>query len=238
LLLWLHEESPAAPADNAVDRARAMSEQPGFDLRDVLRNRDFWFTAIVAFLAVVPFIGLQPHLVPYLESRGFDNSQAVWMLSMMTVASAVGTFVGGWILDYSKSAKIAIPFSAMTTAALALCVVLTAASGGMALLFIIISMLGISGGAKRPMATYFQLRFFGLRSFGAIMGIQVPFQAVGMGVAPVLVGLSHDKLGSYDLAFTVLAALMALTIPLYLLLRPYRFGNDMSVAEMRDLTAA
>jgi predicted MFS family arabinose efflux permease len=238
LLLWLREDTPTSPEPTMEQRAQAASGQPGFDLRDVLRKRDFWFTAIVAFLAVLPFIGLQPHLMPFLESRGFDKSQAVWMLSAMTIASAVGTFVGGWVLDYSQSAKIAIPFSLMTVIALALCLVLSAATGGMILLFFIICTLGVSGGAKRPMATYFQLRFFGLRSFGAVMGIQVPFQAIGMGMAPVLVGLCYDKLGSYNLAFIVFAVLMALTIPLYLLLRPYRFGNDMRVEEIRDLTAA
>lgn len=237
LMRWLYEETAASPTQNMEQRAQAMGGQPGFDLRDVLRNRDFWFTAIVAFLAVVPFMGLQPHLVPYLQSRGFDNSQAVWMLSAMTIASAVGTFVGGWVLDYSRSAKIAIPFSLMTAIALGLCISLSAVTGGMTLLFIIVCALGVSGGAKRPMATYFQLRFFGLRSFGAVMGIQVPFQAIGMGMAPVLVGLCYDKLGSYNLAFAVLAGLIALTIPLYLLLRPYRFGNDMSAEEIRDLTA-
>jgi MFS family permease len=238
LLLWLHEDHPSAPVQTPEERAKAMAAQPGAEFRDVMRNRDFWLTAIVAFLAVVPFIGLQPHLIPFLESRGFNNSEAVWMLSAMTVASAVGTFVGGWILDYSKSAKIAVPFSLLTTVGLALCIFLSAATGGVALLFIIICALGVSGGAKRPMATYFQLRFFGLKSFGAVMGIQIPFQAIGMGMAPVLVGLSYDKLGSYNLAFAVLAGLMALTIPLYMLLRPYRFGNDMSVEQMRELTAA
>ncbi|MBL0923320.1 MAG: MFS transporter [Sphingomonadaceae bacterium] len=237
LWIWLHEDRGATNAESPADRMAAMAAQPGFELAEVLRNRDFWFTAVVAFLAVVPFIGLQPHLVPFLESRGFNNSQAVAMLSAMTIASAIGTFVGGWVLDYSKSARIAVPFSLLTAAAFGLCFIVSAATGGLALLFFIVCALGVSGGAKRPMATYFQLRFFGLKSFGAVMGIQIPFQAVGMGMAPVLVGLSYDKLGSYNLAFGVFAGLMMLTVILYLLLRPYRFGNDMSVQEIRDLTA-
>ena len=89
--------------------------------------------------------------------------------------------------------------------------------------------MGFAGGAKRPMGTFFQLRFFGLKDFGGITGVQAPFLALGMGIAPPLVGYCYDRLGRYEPALLVMVGMMAVTIVLYLALGPYRYGRDLAV---------
>jgi len=227
LLLWL-EEPEATVAGAGPDASP--EALPGLTAREVLRTRQFWLISIASLLAIGPAFGMMPHFVPYFTARGFDAGLAVTMISGMTIAMAVGTVVGGWAVDVGRSAKIAAPFSAITTVALALFMVVSSDFGGVPLLVFAMALLGFAGGAKRPMGTYFHLRFFGLRSFGAITGLQSPFLAVSMAVAPLLVGLCYDSLGSYEPAFWVMTVSMAVTIILYLVLGPYRYEKDFAEA--------
>jgi cyanate permease len=168
-----------------------------------------------------------PHMIPYMLARGVQMNSAVGMVSMMSIAMAVGTLVGGWCLDRFDTAKVAAPFSMLSTLGLLGLLFLSGGTTGIAILAASTALMGFAGGAKRPMATYFQLRFFGLRDFGGILGVQSPFLALGMGIAPPLVGLCYDRLGRYEPALLVMVGMMAATIVIYLVLGPYRFGRDL-----------
>ena len=170
-----------------------------------------------------------PHLVPYMLSRGVEMNSAVGMVAFMSVAMAVGTLAGGWCLDRFDTAKVAAPFSLLSTLGLLGLLFLSSGGVGMAILAASSALMGFAGGAKRPMGTFFQLRFFGLRDFGGIVGVQAPFLALGMGIAPPIVGYCYDRLGSYEPALIGMVGLMAVTIVLYLALGPYRFARDLAV---------
>jgi cyanate permease len=167
-------------------------------------------------------------MVPYMLSRGVEMNSAVGMVALMSVAMAVGTLAGGWCLDRFDTAKVAAPFSFLSTLALFGLLFLSGGSVGVAILAASTALMGFAGGAKRPMGTFFQLRFFGLRDFGGITGVQAPFLALGMGIAPPVVGYCYDRLGSYEPALLVMVGMMAVTIVLYLALGPYRYGRDLA----------
>jgi predicted MFS family arabinose efflux permease len=228
-LLWLFLEEPAAPAA-APAQIRDPRSLPGMTAGEVVRTRAFWMIAVASFLAIAPSMGLLPHYVPYLASRGFDGSYAALMMTTTTVTMAVGTFVGGWAIDRSSTARIAAPFSALSTLAIVMMIMASASFGGVALLIASGAVLGFAGGAKRPMATYFHSRFFGLRSFTEVSGIQGMFMAIGMGVAAPAVGYCYDRLHTYVPALWFMAGSLALTVLLYLLLPRYYYDKDFTAA--------
>ena len=225
-LLWLWLQEPDAPA---VAPGAAPGEVPGVPLAEALRSRQFWFITLAGFLAIIPAIGMLPHMIPYMLSRGVEMNSAVGMVALMSVAMAVGTLAGGWCLDRFDSAKVAAPFSLLSTLGIVGLLFLSGGSAGLAILAASTVLIGFAGGAKRPMGTFFQLRFFGLKDFGGILGVQSPFLALGMGIAPPLVGYCYDRLGRYEPALLVMVGMMAVTIVLYLLLGPYRYGRDLTV---------
>lgn len=228
-VLWLWLEEPLAPPAAAADQQLgAPPELPGLTIREVLRTPVFWMISIASLLAIGPAFGLMPHFVPYLVSRGFDATAAVAVISSMTIAMAIGTVVGGWAVDWAKTARIAAPFSLITTAALLCFLLMSRDFGGPPLLMAAMAMLGFAGGAMRPMGTYFQIRFFGLKAFGAVVGLQSPFLALGMGLSPLAVGWCYDRLGTYQPAFLVMTAAMAVTVAIYLLMPPYRFSKSLA----------
>ena len=225
-LLWLWLQEPDTPA---VAPGAAPGEVPGVPLAEALRSRQFWFITLAGFLAIIPAIGMLPHMIPYMLSRGVEMNSAVGMVALMSVAMAVGTLAGGWCLDRFDSAKVAAPFSLLSTLGIVGLLFLSGGSAGLAILAASTVLIGFAGGAKRPMGTFFQLRFFGLKDFGGILGVQSPFLAFGMGIAPPLVGYCYDRLGRYEPALLVMVGMMAVTIVLYLVLGPYSYGRDLTV---------
>lgn len=223
LLVWLQE-----PDTPPVTPGAAPGEVPGVRLAQALRTRQFWFITLAGFLAIIPAIGMMPHMIPYVLARGIEMNFAVGMLASMSVAMAVGTLAGGWCLDRFDTAKVAAPFSLLSTLGLFGLLFLSGGRAGMAILAASIALMGFAGGAKRPMGTFFQLRFFGLRDFGGIIGVQAPFLALGMGIAPPLVGYCYDRLGTYEPALIGMVGMMAVTIVLYLMLGSYRYGRDLA----------
>jgi len=223
LLVWLQE-----PDTPPVTPGAAPGEVPGVRLAQALRTRQFWFITLAGFLAIIPAIGMMPHMIPYVLARGIEMNFAVGMLASMSVAMAVGTLAGGWCLDRFDTAKVAAPFSLLSTLGLFGLLFLSGGRAGMAILAASIALMGFAGGAKRPMGTFFQLRFFGLRDFGGIIGVQAPFLALGMGIAPPLVGFCYDRLGTYEPALIGMVGMMAVTIVLYLMLGSYRYGRDLA----------
>jgi MFS family permease len=224
-LLLLFLEEPAAPT-SASAGAPDPRTLPGMTSGEVVRTRAFWLIALASFLALAPSMGLMPHYVPYLTSRGFDGSYAAVMISAITMAMAVGTIVGGWATDRSPTARIAAPFSALSTIAIIMMMAASASFGGVPLLVASGAVLGFAGGAKRPMATYFHSRFFGLRSFAEVTGIQGTILAIGMGVAAPAVGYTYDRLHTYRPALWFMAGSLALTVLLYLALPSYRYDKS------------
>lgn len=230
LLIWLKEpeqpktlESPAGAAGPGT--------APGLTAAEALKTRDFWFILTGGVIALAPFTGFQPHLVPFITSRGISLDTAVWMFSLTLIATAAGTVIGGVLLDRFDTAKVAAPFSALTAVSLAIMVFLSGGLAGLMILYVATISKGLAFGAARPMATFFQLRFFGLKAFATLVGVQAPFQALCMGLAPLAVGLSYDKFGSYNPAFLVMAVLMATTVFIYLALGKYRFAKDLAPLE-------
>lgn len=227
-ILYFYLDEPDTPVHPATGGPAHVL--PGLVTRDVVRTRTFWLITIASLIAIGPAMGLMPHYVPYLMSRGFDGAYAAVIISASTIAMAVGTVAGGWVLDHAKSAKIAAPFSVLSTLGILMLMAASSTFGGVALLVAASSLVGFAGGAKRPMGTYFHMRFFGLRSFAEVTGLQGAFMAAGMGLAPIAVGYSYDRLGTYQPAFIAMVAGLAITVVLYLLLGPYRYSKDFADA--------
>jgi hypothetical protein len=74
------------------------------------------------------------------------------------------------------------------------------------------------------MTTYVPTRFFGLRAFATISGVQLGVMTALLGLAPPLVARSQEVTGSYDGAFLVVETALCLAAVIYLVLGPYRFA--------------
>ncbi len=226
-LLYFLLQEPEPPK---VASAAPLADIPGMTVSEALRDRIFWTITLATFLAIIPAMGLMAHMIPFMLGKGVPMAQAAGQLMTMMLAMAVGTLVGGFLLDPSKSGKIAAPFALLSTVALAGMMFLSGTPTGLMILPLSIGLMGFAAGAKVPMANFLQLRYFGLREFGGIAGIQAPFTAAGMLVAPPAMGWCFDHFKSYDPAMWVMIVIIAMTVPLYVSLGRYRYDKELAEA--------
>lgn len=211
--------------------ARSAPDEPaptdleGMTLKEIARDRVFWLILLATLIAGAPRGGLFTFLNPMLAERGFDGQAATAnFLSIITLTAALGSLLGGFALDKFESAKLAVPFKLVGMLALILVGVVTASLGGMILLLAAGVLWGISDGAMRPMATYFKTRFFGLKAFGAMTGLNAFFFAIFLGLIAPVVGLSQEATGSYEPALWAIVGFLLIGALIYLILGPYRYG--------------
>lgn len=203
----------------------APTQLEGMTLKQIFKDHVFWLILLVTLIAGAPRGGLFNFLNPILSARGFNGQDATAnFLTLITVFAAVGSLLGGIVLDKFHSTKIAVPFAFMAMLALISLDVASANFGGQAMLVGTALMWGIAQGAMGPMGTYFNTRLFGLKAFGGMMGLNTFFYALFLGAIAPIVGMSEEASGSYNPAIWVMTGFLLLGAVIYLILGPYRYG--------------
>jgi cyanate permease len=64
-------------------------------------------------------------------------------------------------------------------------------------------------------------RYFGIRAFSTLYGLTWTFYAAAGAIGPVILGRAFDATGSYSSLLSLLAAILAMTTALNLLLPKY-----------------
>ena len=88
------------------------------------------------------------------------------------------------------------------------------------LLFTFALFYGFAHGGLFTVVSPIVAEFFGMQSHGVIFGTILFFGTLGGAAGPLLCGRIYDLTGSYDLAFTILAALAFIGLILVFSLRP------------------
>jgi sugar phosphate permease len=203
----------------------ALPELEGLTAREVFRTGTYWLIVAAILFAAVPGNGLMTFLVPVLGERGFSPANAATYLSVFTIAGALGTIVGGFILDRIDTVKVSVPFTLCSVLSFVILARLSAADGGLTLLYVAAALFGFSFGAHRPMGQFFHTRYFGLRSFTTVFAVQMALMALLFGFAAPVTGRIREATGSYDVVIWATVIGLGISALIYLVLGPYRFAR-------------
>ena len=212
----------------AAGRAAAKVPPPALDgmtIGQALRDRVFWLAVLGGMAGMSVLTGMVPHMIPALIAKGFTQTQAVATTSIGMLAGLVGNLAGGYAVDRVNSAKIGAPFALISAAGAFLLLNVTSTSGGWPMLVAAVALGWFTFGAYRPMGTYFQTRFFGLRSFNEIAAVQFTIINPVSAFAPPLIGNIYDRTHSYQIAFWMMVASGVFAALIWLALPKYRFGT-------------
>ena len=193
--------------------------------REVFRTGTYWLIIVAILFAAVPGNGLMTFLVAVLGERGFTAANAATYLSVFTIAGAIGTIVGGFILDRIDTVKVSVPFTLCSVVSFVILAQVSAAKGGVPLLYLAAALFGFSFGAHRPMGQFFHTRYFGLRSFTTVFAVQMALMALLFGFAAPVTGRIREATGSYDVVIWATVAGLCISALIYLMLGPYRFAK-------------
>ena len=169
-------------------------------LQEARRTRAFWM--IVLFVSVDRFAlgAINLHMVASFEDRGLGHLQAISILSIFALTSAVTGPAWGFALE-----KLHIRYSAMLISVLLLLavgVLRIADTYPLAIFFGLA--FGFAVGGSSLVQNLLWADYFGRANLGAIRGFTAPFRFFSP-IGPTMTGFIHDRTGSYNLAFTIFA---------------------------------
>jgi MFS family permease len=240
VLLYFLLEEPASGLPSAITPRSATGEEAqkpaflppkmeGMTAAEALRGRTLWTLIGGGLVAGVLGAGWTQHSFAFQLSRGFSQQVVVNALTVSLLIAPIATMFGGWLVDRVQTAKVKAPFALMAALSVYFQSIVWANHGGMPLLFIAVTLSTMAVNVQMPMLGYFYTRFFGMKAYGEIAGINMAILSFVSGFSAPLIGILFERTGSYDLALVGMIAGYVLSALLYLTIGRYRYTIDFKV---------
>lgn len=231
--LFLVREPPgsAIPARDAEaagpddpDPERFMGPRHGpddLDLRDALRTRSFWILTISLFTFFFYFTGILDHLVLFLVDSGLEKDEAVTAFRRAVGLGVVSKVLGGWLSDrIPRLLSVQIVYGLLAISSLVLMGLIVLPHPALLVTFVL--SYGFSQAARDVVYPLVLGHCFGERYLGEIYGAMTLTLLPGGALGPIFAGVLRDRLGEYDAAFGVFAALNVLAFAALFFVRDER----------------
>jgi cyanate permease len=197
----LHPDGESSSRDGKVSSHASSSRiidgiESDFTLKQAMRTSAFWFLLLAGYATNLVMPMMNAHSVPFLTDRGISAVEAATIVGLMMTISVPARLITGFIVDRVKVHQLRFLMAGGTfLQALGTCIFLIVPNN--ASIYVWFLLFGIGGGIQQSVSIPLLARYFGRKSFGAIMGISQPLSLpVGL-LAPILIGHIYDTTGSY-----------------------------------------
>jgi MFS family permease len=203
----------------------------GHTLSEALRDARFWLLGLCMVSLTLAAGAFSQQLQPLLSDLGIPGPKAALLGVWFAASVVIGRLICGSLLDRMWAPGVGFVCLCAPEIGLLLFV------GGAPpvwLLAVAILLVGFAFGAEADMVAFFTARYFGLRSFAAIVGVLGLALGVSGAIGGVAGGLLFDLRGDYKLNLVLgsgLAAVGALSLLASGLLRG-KVSSDLPVAEV------
>jgi sugar phosphate permease len=151
--------------------------------------------------------GTNQHLKLFLSlDRGYSQSQAAGIISLVLTISIAGRLLMGWLADRMPRKRVMLLIYLLVAAAIPLLLV-RAATAGSAPMYLFAAIFGLGLGGEYLIIPLMAGELFGIGVLGRVMGIVLTADGVAEATAPMLVGYLRDRTGSYHTGFFLLVAI-------------------------------
>ncbi len=214
------EEEAAAYAASTPRRStmEQLSDEESLTVMQALRTPAFWILSIIFAAETMGVSGLIVHLIPYLLSIEFSNTQAATVLAFFTVLSVFGRLGGGWIMDYISARLVLAGLLGIFVGAFVLLANMNGFHYWQVILFALLY--GTAFGGMIPARGVLVSNYFGPRNFGALQGLTRSVTVVSGMLGPIMMGIVFDFTDSYLISLYILAAVNAIAMPLAIIAKP------------------
>ena len=222
LFLLLRDRPPKTLNQESTDQAavqEAPAEEEGISVREALRTKEFWLLAMGFLVVAMGNSGGLVHLPPLLTDAGLSPERAALYAGLMGVGVTIGRAAGGYLLDIFHAPYVAIGF--LIGPFIAYAYFQSGIDPSWA--FVPVLLFGIGMGAEFDVIPFLITRYFGLKNFGVIYGINISTFSIGTGLGPAIMGFGYDHYGNYDNSITVAMAALIVGSLLISRLGKYRF---------------
>jgi sugar phosphate permease len=180
--------------------------QPSAPIADILRTRSFYLLALGSMCSIAAVGGTNQHLKLFLSlDRGYSQSEAAGIISLVLTISIVGRVLMGWLADRVPRKHVMLVIYLLVAGAIPLLLVPTAAPGA-SRMYLFAAIFGLGLGGEYLIIPLMAGELFGLGVLGRVMGIVLTADGVAEATAPMLVGYLRDRTASYNTGFFLLVA--------------------------------
>ncbi len=192
----------------------------GMTLAQAVRTRTFWLLLTGIAAGAGSLTATVTHIIPILTDRRMPLPLAAGVFSAMALCNASWQVIMGWLLDRTRSPKLAGVFLAISLLGL---FVLSGATGSTTLIAGGL-LLGMGTGTEYALLPYAIPRYFGVRHYSSIYGAIYGITLLVSGLAPLLMDVVFDATGQYRNALIAMGVNILLSSLLFALLPLYRRG--------------
>lgn len=202
---WYFLGREARKPKPAADASPAPTDvTTGASFRQALGDGRFWLMAVCMIAVSVAIGAFATQFQPLLSDRGVPGATAALLGSWYVACIVTGRLVCGVLLDRLWAPGVAFFAMALPIAGASVFlfpdVPLSLLVGGATLI-------GLSQGSDGDVLAFFVARYFGLRSYGTIMGLLGLIAGLSGVAGAVLGGVIFDRNGDYDLMFWIVVGL-------------------------------
>jgi MFS family permease len=200
-----------------VQKKRSMENSfQGYTFQELVRKPIFYLTLIMLLVIYISLYLPNSVMVAHMCDRGFSDTQAAQMQSVLLFALAGSKVFLGWLMDRIGVRKVAVICCLCTAVSMLLLPTVSGYSYAMGVVILY--------GTGLPLSTIIvpalTLDLFGYQSFTTAVGIFSAMVSAGSMLAGPISNGVFDRLGSYTLAFQAGAILMlAMVVMLGLICR-------------------
>ena len=195
-------DTPAAASARRVNVVDPEWAAIDWTLARAIRTTRFWWIAVAYFTGLFSWYAVQVHQTKYLTETGFGAQEAAWALGAVSLAGVPGQIALGWLSDrIGREIVWAIGSAGFCITYVALLALPSYPT--MPLLCTMVIAQGALGYGLSSVVGAIPAEIFEGRNYGSIFGTLMVSALAGGAVGPWLMGVVHDRTGSYTLAFWV-----------------------------------
>jgi MFS family permease len=212
------EESADILRQSDTMKTEPDSVAPSNTVKEALRTRAFWLLSMAWLFQHIGTSAVFIHIVPFLESVQFPTTTAAAVVTGMTICSIIGRLAFGLWGDFANKRYLIAAAISLQTLGLFIFSLIDFDQSWLVFLFLFTYAPGYGG--PIPLRPAIQADYFGVRSYGKIMGIMSAISMIGGLASPVVAGWIFDITGSYSLAWQIFTLITLPAIFLILLAKP------------------
>lgn len=190
-------------------------------MRAFLRDRVWWTLAVWNMLFGFAVAGILIHFAAMMQDRGMTLAQAATAMSLIGAGGFFGNLMAGWLIDHTSATRLARLFVIAPLGATVM--IYFGSSVGVVITAAVL--LGVFNSGDHSLSVFLARRYFSAESFGRASATQQVATVFGSGTAPWLMGLVHDRTGSYDVALVVSMAAFVCAAMAAWMLPEFRQGH-------------
>lgn len=203
---YLVVKNPDSESKGILESEKKTDNLTGFTLKEAIRTKTFYAITFAILCGTFTYSSLLPQVSSHLIINGVRESTASIAVSLFATCGMVGKFVFGNLSD-KYGPRIALVLDLCGQAIFAS--LLVYAGDGLPV-WVIVPAMGFFLGAFGALYQLIVIDAFGVKHFGAIMGVIAISNAVPSFFGPIIAGMSFDITGSYAVAFVITSVIFVL----------------------------